>query len=66
MTQRLMTAFLLTIIGLVASEAYEASSSLVTASSGAGVCEPGATLLFVLGLLLVLVVPRRGLALRPH
>jgi hypothetical protein len=44
----------------------EVSSNLATAAPGAGVYEPGVTLLFVLGLLLVLVVPRRGLALRPH
>jgi len=44
----------------------EASSTLVTASSGTGVYEPGATLLFVLGLLVVLLVPRRSPRLRQH
>jgi hypothetical protein len=53
-------------LGLRLRRQGEASSNLVTAASGAGVYEPGATLLFVLGLLLVLVVPRRGLALRAH
>ena len=53
-------------LGLRLRREGEASSSLVTASSGAGVYEPGATLLFVLGLLLVLLFPRRGLALRAH
>lgn len=53
-------------LGLRLRREGEASSTLITASSGAGVYEPGATLLFVLGLLLVLLVPRRRLALRAH
>ena len=51
-------------LGLRLRREGEASSSLITAASGAGVYEPRATLLFVLGLVLVLMVPRRSLALR--
>jgi len=43
-----------------------ASSNIVAASgtgSGAGVYEPGATLLFILGLVLVFLMPRRRVAL---
>jgi|GEM_PF-2071230 len=43
----------------------EANSNMVSAS-GAGVYEPGATLLFILGLALVFLMPRRRVAASAH
>jgi len=43
-----------------------AASSNIVSGSGTGVYEPGATLLFILGLALVLLMPRRSLAASGH
>jgi len=42
------------------------ATSIVAANRGAGVYEPGATLLLILGLVAVFLVPRRRLAVHGH